>query len=210
MSPRGSKVHEVHGVRENSASARRRSNRLITFERPGSQQKSNIASVVSVSVVVERAAATSGFAGSGHCPIPINMRNTTMQTPRPRATLAIRASIAHFAGLVVIGFYGTIGTTAGFGSGAWLGPYLGGLFSIPWFSFLCLVIWFFAELINRYVLAFCLVGPIIVCGTWWVFLGQDLLDSVAISCVVSSFTFFALSRWERHKKARAAQRPQLS
>ena len=112
----------------------------------------------------------------------------------------MRVCFAHFVGLTVVGLYGTIGTTAGFGSGAGWGTFAGAIISVPWFAVLALVIWFYADWIERHILFFCMVGPPIVCGSWFVLDGRDLLDAVAISSVTSSIVFASWTGFRRIRK----------
>jgi hypothetical protein len=114
-----------------------------------------------------------------------------------RSGLAFRAGLSHFLGLCVADLYGTTGTTAGFGSGFGVGIFAGGIISIPWFLCLCVMIWLFAERIERNVLAFCICGPAIVCGLWWILSGSELLAAVAISSVTASVAFLVLTAIER-------------
>jgi len=108
--------------------------------------------------------------------------------------------MAHLIGLIVVGFYGTVGTSGGFGSGAWAGILAGGIISIPWFAALIMVIWFFASFYQRSVVLMCFIGPLIVCGSWWLLDRTGLLDAVAISAFTSSAVFLLLSLWERRRR----------
>jgi hypothetical protein len=116
-----------------------------------------------------------------------------------RGALSVRACTAHFVGLIVVGFYGTVGTSGGFGNGAWAGTLAGGLISFPWFAALLLVIWFFAQFYHRHVILMCLIGPMVVCGSWWVLDGPELLDAVAISSITASLVFLVMTLWERRR-----------
>ena len=57
----------------------------------------------------------------------------------------MRACFAHFVGLAAVGLCGTIGTTAGFDSGAGWGTFAAAIMPVPWFAVLALVIWFYAD-----------------------------------------------------------------
>ncbi|MXO50876.1 hypothetical protein GRI42_06100 [Erythrobacter gaetbuli] len=101
-------------------------------------------------------------------------------------------------GLIVVGFYGTIGTSGGFGNGAWVGMLAGGIISIPWFASLFAVIWFFADFYWRNFIVLCIVGPAVVCASWWLFDGPDLIDAVALTAIVGSAVFLviiSIVRW---------------
>ena len=76
---------------------------------------------------------------------------SVMQMLSKRAELIGTACVAHLVALVVVGFYGTIGTSGGFGSGAWVGTVAGGIISIPWFGALLAVIWLFSDFYWRHV-----------------------------------------------------------
>ena len=117
-----------------------------------------------------------------------------------RAELIRAAGLAHVTGLIVVGFYGTIGASGGFGNGAWVGTLAGGVISLPWFAALIAVIWFFPDFYWRHFLALCVAGPMLVCGTWWLLNGTELLDAVAITTIVGSVVFLAdmaFIRWRR-------------
>jgi hypothetical protein len=90
-----------------------------------------------------------------------------MATLSKRHVLAERARTAHLIRLSVVDFYGTIGTSGGFGNGAWAGMLAGGIISIPWFAALLLVNWFFAQFYWDHIVWMCVSGPFIVCGSWW-------------------------------------------
>ena len=108
---------------------------------------------------------------------PAELHHPAVDTQSLRAALAARACMAHLIGLIVVGFYGTVGTSGGFGSGAWAGILAGGIISIPWFAALIMVIWFFASFYQRSVVLMCFIGPLIVCGSWWLLDGTGLLDT---------------------------------
>lgn len=126
-----------------------------------------------------------------------------MQILSERAKLIRAAGLAHFIGLIVVGFYGTIGASGGFGNGAWVGTLAGGVISFPWFAALIGVIWFFPDFYWKHFLAMCVVGPMLVCGTWWLLSGPELIDAVAITTVVGSIAFLtnmSFIRWRRANK----------
>ena len=124
-----------------------------------------------------------------------------MREPSIRRLLAVRISVAHFVGLVLVGFYGTIGTSGGFGAGAFLGTFVGAILSLPWIATVLAVIWFRADMIDRHMISFCVLGPIIVCGNWWAIQGTGLLDAVALSCTTSSAFLLIMKELSRRKTA---------
>jgi hypothetical protein len=135
--------------------------------------------------------------------LPVATRHyRNMYAISERAELIRAACLAHVIGLVVVGFYGTVGTSSGFGSGAWVGAFVGGIISIPWFAALCAVIWFFADFYSRNLIAMCVVGPAVVCGTWWLLDGSDLIDAVAITSIVGSAAFLTIMALRRWRNAR--------
>lgn len=127
-----------------------------------------------------------------------------MQMLSKRAELIGTACVAHLVALVVVGFYGTIGTSGGFGSGAWVGTVAGGIISIPWFGALLAVIWLFSDFYWRHVFLMCLLGPLVVCGSWWLLDGSDLLDAVALTAIIGSVAFLAIIAFVRSRKAAIA------
>jgi hypothetical protein len=116
-----------------------------------------------------------------------------------RQVLALRIGVAHFVGLLVVGFYGTIGTSGGFGAGAFVGSFLGAIISLPWIAAILAIVWFKADALDRHIIPFCIIGPIIVCGSWLAIVGTSLLDAVALSCITSSVCVLTLSLFERIK-----------
>jgi hypothetical protein len=114
-----------------------------------------------------------------------------------RAELIRAAIFAHLFGLSVVGFYGTIGTSGGFGNGAWAGMLAGGIISIPWFAVLLAVIWFFSKFYWQNFLLLSIFGPTLVCGSWWLLDGSTLLDAVALTSIVDSIAFLAIISFVR-------------
>ena len=119
-----------------------------------------------------------------------------------RGRLFFRVCAAHFAGLFVTGLCGSIGTTAGFGSGIGTVMFLGALLSIPWFAALTLVIWWAGGWLSNHILVLVLLGPILVSASYGIVFGRPLLNAVAISSITSSVVLFAvdlflaaLQRW---------------
>ena len=125
------------------------------------------------------------------------MHHVAMHLQNSKQALVGRGCAAHFTGLLAVGFYGTVGTSGGFGNGAWAGMLVAGVISIPWFVTLVLIMWFAAKLYERHVILACLVGPLVVCGSWWLIDGPSLLDAVAFSCGVSAVVFLTLTFWSR-------------
>jgi hypothetical protein len=103
-------------------------------------------------------------------------------------------------GLAVTGLYGSIGTTAGFGSGADAAVFLGGMLSLPWFFVLSLVIWFAGSWLVQHEFVLPIVGPVVVCGSYFALFGHALLDAVAISCVTSSIVLLGCIAWRHAAK----------
>lgn len=122
-----------------------------------------------------------------------------MKKQNSKEALVGRGCAAHLVGLIAVGFYRTLGTSGGFGNGAWAGTLAAGLISIPWFAALALVMWFAAAFYERHLILACLSGALVVCGSWWLVDGPDLLDAVAFSCGVSAVVFLALTFWSRRK-----------
>ena len=117
-----------------------------------------------------------------------------------RARIFGRIAVAHVVGLWTVGMYGTIGTTAGFSVlGGALGLFLGGVLSIPWLVALAAIVWFCAPKLDRHPIIFVLIGPLLVCGSWWVLSGAQLLE-VTISSAVSSAVYLGLAMWTRVKR----------
>lgn len=116
-----------------------------------------------------------------------------------RQALAVRIFIGHYVGLFVVGLYVTVGTSGGFGAGASFATFVGAIMSLPWFAVVLAIIWFRATTLDRYIIPFCILGPIIVCGSWWVINGTGLLDAIALSCITSSACVFLLTLFERRK-----------
>jgi hypothetical protein len=127
---------------------------------------------------------------------------SNMDSDRLRGELVVRLLIAHFLGLTVVGFVGTIGTTTGFGHDAMIGAYAGLIMSAPLILVAGLVVWFFADFIDRHVLLFCLAGPLIVIGFWW-FVDDvgGFLEFVAISSITSSVCFLTATLWRKRKRS---------
>lgn len=50
----------------------------------------------------------------------------------------------------------------------------------------------------------CLLGPLVVCGSWWLLDGSDLLDSVALTAIIGSVAFLAIIAFVRSRKAAIA------
>jgi hypothetical protein len=111
-----------------------------------------------------------------------------MANASPRAILFLQVCAAHVVGLAVTSLYGSIGTTAGFGSGAGAAIFIGGMLSLPWFFVLSLIIWFAGSWLVQHELVLPIVGPVVVCASFVVLFGRTLLDIVAVSCVTSSIT----------------------
>lgn len=124
-----------------------------------------------------------------------------MELLSKRAELIRAACVAHVIGLLVVGFYGTIGTSGGLGNGAWAGTLAGGIISIPWFAALLAVIWFFPDFYWRHFLAMCILGPAVVCGSWWLLDGSDLIDAVSFTAVVDSIVFLSIILFARRRRA---------
>jgi hypothetical protein len=124
-----------------------------------------------------------------------------MELRSKRAELIGAAFVAHLTGLLVVGLYGTIGTSGGFGNGAWAGTLAGSIISIPWFAALIAVIWFFPEFYWRHFIAMCIVGPAVVCGSWWLLDGSDLIDAVALTAIVGSIAFVCIILFARYRRA---------
>lgn len=118
-----------------------------------------------------------------------------MELPSVRAALTGRGCVSHLAGLVTVGFYGTAFADGGFGNGAWVGILAGGILSLPWFAVFLLVIWWDPDSYQRHIVWASIVGPVMVCGSWWLMMGRELLDAVAVSCVTSTVVFMALTFW---------------
>ena len=133
-----------------------------------------------------------------------NRHNSVMQMLSKRAELIRTACVAHLIALVVVGFYGTIGTSGGFGSGAWAGMLVGGIISIPWFGALLAVIWSFSDFYWRHVLPMCIIGPLVVCGSWWLLDGSRLLDAVALTTIIGSVAFLAIIAFARSRRTAIA------
>ena len=118
-----------------------------------------------------------------------------------RSKIAGRVVIAHALGLWVAGMVGTIGTTAGFRfSGGGLGLFLGGVMSLPWMAGLGVLIWFCSDWIERHPFIFALIGPLVVCASYALFVGA-FLDATAISSVTSSLCYLLLVLWSRLRSA---------
>ena len=109
-----------------------------------------------------------------------------------RGRLLKTACVAHFVGLIVVGFYGTLHSSGGFGNGAGAGTLAGSIISLPWFAVLIGVIWFFSDFYWRHAYILSLVGALIVVGSWWVMDGVDLLDAVMVSSFSSALAFLIL------------------
>ena len=122
-----------------------------------------------------------------------------MTGPSRRQILAARIGIAHFVGLLTVGFYGTIGTSGGFGAGAFFGAFAGAILSLPWIAAVFAIVWFRPNALDRYIIPFCFLGPIVVCGSWWAIDGPSLLEGVALSSITSSVCVLALTLAERRK-----------
>lgn len=122
-----------------------------------------------------------------------------MTSPSRRQILAVRIGIAHFVGLLTVGFYGTIGTSGGFGAGAFVGTFAGAILSLPWIATVLAIVWFRPNALDRHIIPFCVLGPIVVCGSWWAIDGTSLLDAVALSSVTSTVCVLALTLAERRK-----------
>ena len=123
-----------------------------------------------------------------------------MNRASPRALLFVQVCAAHLLGLVVTDLYGTIGTTAGFGSGFGIAAVLGGILSIPWFCARTLVIWFWGTWLARYALVLPLIGPFMVCGTFGAVFGFPLLSAVPMSCITSSIVLLLCIAWQRARQ----------
>ncbi|WP_148309163.1 hypothetical protein [Sphingopyxis fribergensis] len=122
-----------------------------------------------------------------------------MTSPSRRQVLAVRIGVAHLFGLLIVGFYGTVGTSGGFGAGAFFGMFAGAIFSLPWIAAVLAIVWFRGNALDRYIIPFCILGPIVICGSWWALSGASLLDVVALSCITSSVWVLALTLFERRK-----------
>ena len=106
-------------------------------------------------------------------------------------------------GLIIVGFYGTIGSTGGFGNGAWAGTMLGGILSLPWFAALLAVIWNFPDFYWRHLLAMCVIGPAVVCGSWWLLDGSGVIDAVMVAAVAGTLAFLVIIMFRRGRRASA-------
>ncbi|TYC96875.1 hypothetical protein FMM79_00420 [Novosphingobium sp. BW1] len=82
---------------------------------------------------------------------------------------------------------------------------IGGLFSIPWMVVLGLSIWKAGAWLSEHILIFCLIGPLLVCGSWFLLLGTPMLDAVGLSCAVSSAAVLAMRFAPRKRGQPAAQ-----
>ena len=129
-----------------------------------------------------------------------------MQTLNPVKALAIRVSVAHLFGLLVVGFYDTIGTTAGFGSDAGFVAIMAAIVSLPWFAVLLIVVGLFAERISRHIVLFAVLGTTTVVGSWWLIGGGvDLLDEVFLASGTAGSLFIVLSYGQKLGWSRAGQ-----
>jgi hypothetical protein len=103
-----------------------------------------------------------------------------------RATLFGQVLLAHFIGLLVVGLYGSIGTTAGFGSGLDASLYIGWFLSLPWLAGLAFLIWRWGVWLTDHLWVLYLAGPPIVCVTSCPVFGTDFLPLIAMSSATSS------------------------
>lgn len=117
----------------------------------------------------------------------------SMHISGSRSQLLTRIGVAHASGLWVAGMVGTIPADTGFDVfGGALAGTIGGLMSVPWVAALGLLVWLRPSWISDHPVAFALVGPVLVCGSWAAFAGLTMLDSVAISSVASSVFWVAM------------------
>jgi hypothetical protein len=124
-----------------------------------------------------------------------------MVRPNSRSELFCTILIVHAVGLFAAGVVGTIGTTAGFSlSGGGIGLFLGGLISIPWLAGIAVLIWFYGSQIERHPIAFALIGPLMVVGSYNLIVGA-FWESVAVSCTVSSACYLPLAYWRSNREA---------
>ena len=111
----------------------------------------------------------------------------------PRTVIAARILISHIIGMIFLGIYGAFGANGGFVGGALLMSFLGGLFSLPFIVVTLLFVAIGWRKIYAHPYVFAVVGPILVCLIFWVFLGESgLLDLVAIATFTSTLVFAAL------------------
>ena len=117
---------------------------------------------------------------------------TIVVTPLSRSALFGRVLVAHFVGLLTVSVYGARGTSSMF-SAAIAALFIGGMVSIPWCALLTVVIWACGGWLARHLIALCLIGPILVCASWFVLFGAGLLDVVFVSCAAASLTVATIS-----------------
>lgn len=131
----------------------------------------------------------------------IRVQCRPMDRPNSRSELIGNILIAHAAGLFTAGVVGTIGTTSGFTlSGGVLGLVLGGFISMPWLAAIAVIVWRYGGAIERHPVAFALVGPVLVFGTYALLVGA-FLEAVAVSCAVSSICYLPLAYWRQKRRA---------
>ncbi|WP_260925581.1 hypothetical protein [Novosphingobium sp. 9] len=63
---------------------------------------------------------------------------------------------------------------------------IGAMLSLPWLGLLLLVIWRAGRWLDAHVLVFTIAGPPIVCASWYLLVGWEMLDVVATTTAVSS------------------------
>jgi hypothetical protein len=76
---------------------------------------------------------------------------------------------------------------------------IGGLLSLPWCIVLAVVLWKTGGWLAGHILVYCLIGPMIVCGIWFLIFGTPMLDAVSLSCAISSATVLTMrfAPWKR-------------
>ncbi|EJU13845.1 hypothetical protein LH128_06602 [Sphingomonas sp. LH128] len=120
-----------------------------------------------------------------------------MEHSSARQTLFCQSCLAHIVGLLAISLYGSR-DVADITSSILAAFLIGGLLSLPWLIVLGLLIWKAGAWLSEHIIAFCSVGPAVVCGSWLLLFGTPMLDAVGLSCTVSSATVLAMRfvpRW---------------
>ncbi|GGD74840.1 hypothetical protein GCM10010990_25630 [Croceicoccus mobilis] len=113
--------------------------------------------------------------------------------------LVIRGIIAQYVGLVVASFYvmwriGGASALQGFVEGV----ILGAVFAAPWSITMLLLFILTSKWLERHVALLCLIGPLLVCATFYVLaVTTDLftagwMDAVALASLVASVVYFIL------------------
>ncbi|HUD30329.1 MAG TPA: hypothetical protein VMQ93_15785 [Novosphingobium sp.] len=107
--------------------------------------------------------------------------------------------IVHAIGLFTTGVADSIQTTAGPSiSGGGIGLFLGGIISIPWLVAIAIIVHFYGGLIERHPIAFAIIGPVIVSGTYALSAGV-FWQEAAISSVVSTVCYIPFAFWQRQR-----------